>query len=281
MQEILQKLEDSYHLLSTGQKKVAALFFEEPSIIAFSSALETGRHVHVSESTVIRLTQKIGYKGYTEVQHIIQRKLAEERWLKPQPGFGSREKQSFLHNLLEADIANISRLKESLKEETLLQVVQHISKARKIYVTSNMFSYGLSHLFAHWLNMVLDNTEMLMQGDIQYYHQLSKMNNQDVLISLVLPRYTNNVIETVKTSKAQGATVISITDQADSPIADHSDILLEATINSNLNIDSFTAVLSLLTAIMRFISVKDYEKVNENLRSVERMYQEKGIFHRS
>ncbi|KIL50999.1 MurR/RpiR family transcriptional regulator [Jeotgalibacillus campisalis] len=279
MQEILQKLEESYPHLSAGQKKVAKLFFEEPGVIAFSSALEAGKHVNVSESTVIRLTQKIGYKGYTEAQHIIQRKLAEERWKKLQPENKIlSEDQTFLHNLLDADIANISKLKETLKEEILLKVVEHISGARKIYVTSNFFSFGLGHLFVQWLNMALDNTEMLMQGDTQYYQQLSKIGEQDLVLALAFPRYTKNIIETVQTAKQQGATVITITDQLDSPVTVHSDLVLEAAMNSNLNIDSFTAALSLLTSIMRFVSVKDHEKVKENVSRVEKMYVEKEIF---
>ncbi|MDG5472182.1 MurR/RpiR family transcriptional regulator [Jeotgalibacillus sp. ET6] len=279
MQEILQKLEESYPYLSAGQKKVAQLFFEEPSVIAFSSALEAGKHVNVSESTVIRLTQKIGYKGYTEAQHMIQRKLAEERWRKIQPENKElSEDQTFLHNLLDADIANISKLKESLKEESLLKVVEHISNARKIYVTSNFFSFGLGHLFVQWLNMALDNSEMLMQGDTQYYQQLSKIGEQDLVLALAFPRYTKNIVETVQTSKLHGATVVSITDQPDSPVAPYSDIVLEAAMNSNLKIDSFTAALSLLTSIMRFVSVKDHDKVNKNVQRVEKLYEEKEIF---
>ncbi|PPA70893.1 MurR/RpiR family transcriptional regulator [Jeotgalibacillus proteolyticus] len=279
MQEMLQKLKDSYNHLSAGQKKVAKLFFEEPSVIAFSSALEAGRHVNVSESTVIRLTQKIGYKGYTEVQHMIQRKLAEERWLSGQPESSLSEEQTFLHNLLDADINNISALKKTLKEEALHRVVEHISRARKVYVTSNLFSYGLGHLFTQWLNMVLDNTEMLIQGDTQYYQQLSKLGQDDVVIVLAFPRYSKNIIETVKTAKHLGATVISVSDKQDSPVAAYSTILLEVDVNTNLNIDSYTAAVSLLTSIVRFVSVKEHEKVTKNLKRVEKMYQEKQIFY--
>ncbi|TFE02207.1 MurR/RpiR family transcriptional regulator [Jeotgalibacillus salarius] len=282
MQDILQKLENSYSALSAGQKKVARLFFDNPSVIAFSSALEVGKMVNVSESTVIRLTQKIGYKGYPEAQHLIQRKLAEQRFHADQADRQETrsEGQAFLHSLLDADIANIEKLKHSLKEEDLLRVVDEISHARKVYVTSNLFSFGLGHLFTQWMSMVLDNTEMLMQGDVQYYQQLSKMDESDVVIVLAFPRYTKNILETVKTAKSQGAAIISITDSMDSPVAEHSDILLEAAMNSNLKIDSFTAVVALLTSIMRFVSVKEHEKVSANLERVEKMYEEKEIFYR-
>ncbi|AJD89880.1 hypothetical protein JMA_05630 [Jeotgalibacillus malaysiensis] len=282
MQDILQKLENSYTKLSAGQKKVARLFFDNPSVIAFSSALEVGKMVDVSESTVIRLTQKIGYKGYPEAQQQIQRKLAEARFYADQREHAEdkSEDQAFLHSLLDADIANIEKLKQSLKEEDLLRVVDIISHAKKVYVTSNLFSYGLGHLFTQWMSMVLDNTEMLMQGDVQYYQQLSKMDESNVVIVLAFPRYTKNILETVKTAKSQGATVISITDSKDSPVAAHSDILLEAAMNANLKIDSFTAVVALLTSIMRFVSVKEHEKVSANLERVEKMYEEKEIFYR-
>ncbi len=83
--------------------------------------------------------------------------------------------QSIVKNLLDADIKSISQLKESLQEEQLLQVVDLIGSAKKIYVTSNFFDFGLALSFTHWMNRVLDKTELLMQGDTEYYHQLSKL----------------------------------------------------------------------------------------------------------
>jgi len=214
MKDLLHKIENSYKDFSAGQKRIADLFKENQIVLAFSSALEVGKKVNVSESTVIRWAQKLGFKGYAEFQHVMQKTLAEQRIEQVEDEDTTvYTSQSIVKNLLDADIKSISQLKENLQEEQLLQVVDIIGSAMKIYVTSNFFDFGLAHSFTHWMNRVLDKTELLMQGDMQYYHQLSKLTNDDVLIAFAFPRYTKNVMETLQTAKEQGTTIIVITDK--------------------------------------------------------------------
>lgn len=280
LKDLLQKLKESYNQLSYGQKKVAKVFFEEPNKIAFSPAFEIGKHVDVSESTVIRLTQKLGYKGYAEVQGIVQKDLAKERVLTQYKEVSNiSNKQSFLHDLMQADAENILQLQRSIREEDFLKAVLTISKAKKIYITGNLLSYGLAHFFTQWLNMVLENTQLIIHGDGQYYHQLSMIQPEDVVIALIFPRYMKDTVETVKLSKGLGASVISITDSELSPVCVHSDIVLKVPINSSINIDSYTAVLSLITSIMRFVSVQDPIQVENKLKRIESIYHKTGVFY--
>lgn len=279
MQDLLRSVSDSYPEFSSGQKKVGDLFFKEPIFLAFSSALEVGRRVNVSESTVIRWTQKLGYKGYAEFQQIVQRKLAEERFEKveqkvPEPVAD----QSFLENLLDAEILSIVKLKKSINEEELLQVVDKISQADRVYVTGDFFDYGIAHWFANWLNLALDHTEMMYPSTGEYYTQLSKLGGRDLVIAFVFPRYTRVVIDTLKNAKSQGADVIVLTDSAESPALAYADYVLTVSVNSTLSIDSYTPVHALLTSIMRFVYVKEQAKVNGNWAKAEAVYRERNLF---
>ncbi|TWT06655.1 MurR/RpiR family transcriptional regulator [Planococcus sp. CPCC 101016] len=279
MQDLLRSVSNSYPEFSSGQKKVGDLFFKEPIFLAFSSALEVGRRVNVSESTVIRWTQKLGYKGYAEFQQVVQRKLAEERLDKaeqkiPEPVAD----QSFLENLLDADILSIVKLKKSINEDKLLQVVDKISQADRVYVTGNFFDYGIAHWFASWLNLALNHTEMMYSSTGEYYTQLSKLEKGDLVIAFVFPRYTRIVIDTLRSAKEQGAKVIVLTDSEESPACDYADYVLTVSVNSNLSIDSYTSVHALLTSIMRFVYVKDQVKINRNLAKVEAVYKERNLF---
>ncbi len=282
MKDLLHKIENSYKDFSAGQKRIADLFKENQIVLAFSSALEVGKKVNVSESTVIRWAQKLGFKGYAELQHVMQKKLAEQRIEQVEDEDTTvYTSQSIVKNLLDADIKSISQLKESLQEEQLLQVVDLIGSAKKIYVTSNFFDFGLALSFTHWMNRVLDKTELLMQGDTQYYDQLSKLSKDDVLIALAFPRYTKNIMETLQMAKEQGSTTIIITDKRDSPVTPFGDEVLIVPISTNLSIDSYTAVHALLTSIMRFIYVKEHEQVKRNLARIEAMYDRESIFIRN
>ncbi|AYC28567.1 MurR/RpiR family transcriptional regulator [Paenisporosarcina cavernae] len=276
MKDLLQELENSMHTFSAGQKRIAKLIEEKQMFVAFSSASEIGRQAEVSESTVIRFAQKLGFKGFVEFQTALQQVITEAR-------IESREQEevtstSIVRNLLDADILSIQQLKNTLSEERLLEAVDYLGQASNIYVTSNFFDYGLAHSFAHWLNMVQGSTELLMQGDVQYYHQLSKLTANDVVVVFAFPRYTKNVMETVETAKEQGAKIIVITDNALSPLSPLADLSFFVPVPTNLSIDSYTAVHALTASIMRFLYVKEHDKVRANLDRVNSMYARKSIF---
>ena len=274
----MRNVSASYKEFSSGQKKIADLFFREPIFIAFSSALEVGKRVEVSESTVIRWTQKLGYKGYTEFQHTLQRKLAEERLNTARQEQPAAADQSFLENLLDADITSILKLKETVNEENLLQAVDCISKSDKRYVTGNFFDFGLAEWFGGWLGSALGNTTMMQPGTAAYYGQIGELGPQDTVIAFAFPRYTRTLMDTLKQAKRKGATVIVLTDREDSPAAKHADLVLAVSVNANLNIDSYTAVHALLTSVMRFLYVKEHAKVKEKLAQLEAAYSDQDIF---
>lgn len=280
MQDLLRVVSDSYKDFSSGQKKVGDLFFQEPIFLAFSSALEVGKRVNVSESTVIRWTQKLGYKGYAEFQQIVQRKLAQERIEKveeelPEPVAD----QSFLENLLDADISSIVKLKKTMDEDQLLYAVDRISQARNICITGNFFDYGLIHWFSEWLNMSLGNAEMVMPDSSQSYSRIAKLGKGDLVIAFAFPRYTKQLDGLLNTAEGKGAEIIILTDSLESPAMEYADASLIVTVTSNLNIDSYTAVHALLTSIMRFVYVKDHAKVRDNLAKVEAVYRDNDIFY--
>lgn len=276
MKEILQKVENYQGNMSSGQRRLTQLLKENQMTMAFSSAIEIGKQAQVSESTVIRWAQKLGYKGFTQFQTHLQQLLTEEHI-----ETGSRASNgspSIVRNLLDADIQSLHALKESLDEEQLLQAVDVLSGARHIYVTSNFFDYGLAHSFAHWLDMVQGNTKLLMQGDVQYYQQLSRFRSGDVVLAFAFPRYTKNVNKTLEIAKLQGAKTIVITDGPHSPATLFADVTFFVDVPSNLTIDSYTAVHALNATLMRFLYVKEHDRMVANIERVNDMYERQEIF---
>ena len=256
------------------------MFFENPNIIAFTPAFEVGKEVGVSESTVIRLTQTLGYKGYSELQEIVQDELKKGRTLFQHMELTSLEKEEDLvKHLMNGDIANIQRTMDIVQNEDIIRAVEMISEAEKIYVTGSLLSYGLAYFLAHGLKTILQNVELVVCHDPQFHIQLAKMNENQLLIPIIFPRYTQDTMSIVNYAKGKGLKVVSITDSELSPVGRFSDIVLTSPINSEIKIDSYTAPLSLITLLMRFVSVKNDQKVEQNLRELEKVYEIKQVFY--
>ena len=66
--EILNVIRDKRKSMSKGQKKIADYLLKHYDKAAFLTAMELGKKVNVSESTVVRFAACIGFSGYPKLQ---------------------------------------------------------------------------------------------------------------------------------------------------------------------------------------------------------------------
>lgn len=62
-----QLVKERFNNLSTVQKKVAEYLIQQLEKAAFSKAVQIGLKAEVSETTVIRLSYALGFKGFTDM----------------------------------------------------------------------------------------------------------------------------------------------------------------------------------------------------------------------
>ena len=65
-QDISEKIIDYYPSFSKGQKKISNAIIKEYDKVAYMTAAKLGRYVGVSESTVVRFANELGYDGYIQ-----------------------------------------------------------------------------------------------------------------------------------------------------------------------------------------------------------------------
>ncbi len=66
--DLLSRIKDNYNKLSKGQKLIATYVMNNYDKVAFMTASKLGDNVGVSESTVVRFANALGYKGYPNLQ---------------------------------------------------------------------------------------------------------------------------------------------------------------------------------------------------------------------
>ena len=108
-QDISEKIRDYYPSFSKGQKKISNAIIKEYDKVAYMTAAKLGRFVGVSESTVVRFANELGYDGYASfqkaVQELVRAKLTPNQRIeitKRRLGQGD-----ILENVADADIAKI------------------------------------------------------------------------------------------------------------------------------------------------------------------------------
>ena len=118
--DLLQTIEDGMSSFSRGQKLIAAYILEHYDKAAYYTASKLGAIVGVSESTVVRFANELGYEGYAEFQQASQ-KLVRTKLTPNQRIELSKETMrggDIIEKVMSSDISKIRHTLEQIDRQT-------------------------------------------------------------------------------------------------------------------------------------------------------------------
>jgi len=278
--DLMRIIQSGYSRMSKGQKRIAEFILKHYDKAAFMTASKLGASVGVSESTVVRFADEIGYKGYPELQKslqdIVKVKLTTVQRLELSNLIST---DHVLKGVLKADMENIRATLEKINEKTFEDIINAIFEARTIYIIGLRSSNTLAEFLAFYLNLFLDNVRSVHQGYSDIFEQMIKINEKDIVIGIGFPRYSQKTIEALEFAKERGAKVCVITDSLLSPLAARADLSLIAQSNMASFVDSLVAPLSVINAVIVAVGMKKKEQVGEILGTLEEIWKKHDVFN--
>ena len=266
---------------SKGQKKIAAAILENYDKAAYMTAARLGEMVSVSESTVVRFATLLGYEGYPELQHAVQ-ELVRAKLTSNQRIQVSNQRLGdgdVLDSVLSADMGKIKYTLENINRESFAHAVDVLCGARRIYILGVRSSASLASFLSFNLGLVFDNVRFIQptsSGEV--FEQMLDIGEGDVVFAISFPRYSTKLINAVKYAHAQGASVISLTDSAMSPIAASADAVLTAQSDMASYVDSLVAPLSIINAVLVAITKKKQDQVTARFDKLEKIWDEYDVY---
>ncbi|MFC4804477.1 MurR/RpiR family transcriptional regulator [Filifactor villosus] len=276
---LIEHIEKIYMTLTKSQKIIAKYIMENYDKVAFMTAAGFAGETGVSESTVVRFANKLGYESYTYFQKDLQELLKKKLTTAQRASMSNyTNKSSIVKQVLRADIDNIKETMEELDEETFERVVELIFSAPKIYIVGLRSSEMVSEYLGYYLNFLLDNVKVVNYGINDVFEQILKVKKNDVVIGISFPRYSKRTSELMRFAKEQGAVTVSITDSETSPIAQLSQETMIAKSNMSSFVDSLVAPLSIANALIIALSMKKKEELQDNFSKLEKIWSKYEIY---
>lgn len=270
--------------LSKGHKKIAAYIAENYDKAAFMTAAALGSKVGVSESTVVRFATELGFKGYpalqSELQQMIKSKLtAVQRMEVSQNLIGDGD---IINSVLTGDIELIRETAERTSRTDFQAALDAINRARRIYILGVRSSAALASFLAFYFNLVFDSVVLVDTASAsEMYEQMLRISEQDICIAISFPRYSKQTVNALRFIDDRGATIIAITDTEKSPIASFADHLLVARSDMASVVDSLTAPLSLINALIVGVTLSRRDEVYENFNTLESIWDEYQVYEKT
>ncbi|TCO79791.1 MurR/RpiR family transcriptional regulator [Marinisporobacter balticus] len=278
--DLIKNIQKSFSRLSKGQKLIAQFIINNYDKAAFMTASKLGDKVGVSESTVVRFANALGYDGYPnlqkELQELIKTKLTTVQRLEMSQDYTNEG--AVLKKVLKADMDNIKATIEELDDQIFESVVDHIFKAKRIYIIGLRSSSTLAEYLGFYLNLIRDNVKIVTPGVSDVFEQMLRVGKDDLVIGISFPRYSTNTLSALNYTKEQGALVVGITDSKVSPIATISDYTLVARSNMASFVDSLVAPLSLINALTVAVGMREKSNISTTFDKLEKIWYKHNVY---
>ncbi|MBV9439711.1 MAG: MurR/RpiR family transcriptional regulator, partial [Candidatus Eremiobacteraeota bacterium] len=186
---------------------------------------ELADRTHTSESTVVRLCQKIGYKGYQEFKIVLARDLVEPTtaiYAAIEPG---DDLATVKAKVFQANAQALRDTIEVLDDRELQRAVDALSAARRIDIYGVGGSGPLALDAYHKFLKLGRHAIALSDGDLMAMSSAT-LAAGDVALGISHTGTSRDVTDALARAKKNGATTICITHRPSSPITKVSDITL-------------------------------------------------------
>lgn len=278
--DLMKIIRFKYKKLSKGQKLIAEYILKNYDKAAFMTASKLGISVGVSESTVVRFANELGFSGYPKLQkalqELIKNKLTTVQRLELSKDYISNG--DALRGVIKADMENLRTTLEKIDENAFEEVLNLIFNANNIYIIGLRSSTALAEFLGFYLNIILQNVKTVSYGISDVFEQMINVKKGDIVIGIGFPRYATKTIDALDFSKNRGANVVAITDSHASPLASKADITLVAQSNMASFVDSLVAPLSVINALIIAVGMREKENISDIFNRLELIWKDYNVY---
>lgn len=283
-QNFLQLMAEKAPNFSKGQRGIADYIKEHYDRAAYMTASRLGEVVQVSESTVVRFANALGFDGYPEMQKALQELTRTNLTAAQRMSVADSlmDRSTLLDKVLMGDADKIRHTLDELDRDAFDAAVERIGSARNIYIIGSRSAASLAGFLNFNFRMMFDNVcHVEMASGSEMFEQILNIGPEDVLIAISFPRYSNRTVRAVQYAHNRGADVVALTDSAQSPLAAYADQLLTARSDMASFVDSLVAPLSIINAMVAAVSMSRHDEVAARLHRLEEIWDEYHVYEKN
>ena len=250
------------------------------------TAKEIAQECDVSEPTIIRFVNDLGFTGYMDFVQYMKGLLhieltAVERLQKASQQI---DEQNTLDKYCQNAIKNIENLRNAISAEDLKKIAKTIFRAHRVYVVGYRASAVLAYYFGYLLKKIRNDVFVDTSLSWEIKDLIVRNGKTDVMFVVAFPRYPSKTIELVQLAKRYKVKIIGLSDTPKSPIITLADQYIIIDVESISFIDPFAHVMAYLSALIHEITFLDESsavrylaKFDEGVKVGNEFYTDDGM----
>jgi DNA-binding MurR/RpiR family transcriptional regulator len=234
---------------------------------------ELAGRIGVSDATLIRFAQELGYAGYKDFrEHLADyiRKIiySQQPSLSSPPG-----RASVLDRVKEADLNYLNKTLEAVNREWFQEAVELLANAKKIFCMGWRTSSFLAEFLAFQLTRLDFAAHAVTRERRTLLEQVLYCGKGDVLIVFDLLLYATEVFEAIEHvhRKNPGVKIITVTNDPLAQIVQYADLsfFLDLSGQRDFSIISLTAAMCLINAFIEGVIAQKPRQAKKALSRYE------------
>lgn len=271
---LVEHITAAFERLTATEKRAARVLLDNYPMAALGTVANFAGEAGVSAPTILRLVDKLGFRGYAEFQAHLREEL-EARLQSPleRSGGGPRDRESdasFLHRYAEQVCDNVMHTVRRVPVTEIEAIGSLLmDERRRVYLLGGRFSGALARQFQSHLHAVRGGILDISGQSHAWPEHLLDLRRRDVLVVFDFRRYQKDVIGFAEDAASRGATVVLFTDPWRSPAAKVASHVLSARIDTHSRWDSAVAPLVLVEAVTALVTDQRWARVQSRMKDLE------------
>ncbi|MFZ1468046.1 MAG: MurR/RpiR family transcriptional regulator [Paracoccaceae bacterium] len=266
--------------LTRAERQAASHILSHFPMSALGSITALARGADVSSPTIVRLVQKLGFRGYTDYQQTLRAEVGRMLTAPLTLPEGAREAAEHpLQSFAAQVVANIDATIQQIPARDFLAVAELLSDtARRVVVTGGRLTHAHGDYFATLLRVIRPDVGFLADVLTDWQQALLDLRAGDVAVIFDIRRYEQNAVHFAELAAEQGAEVVLITDRWLSPAAAHARHVLACHVEVPAAWDSTSTILVVVEALLAQVQGRLAEQVQARLNRLEDYFARTKVF---
>lgn len=268
------KLQGVYTSMRAAEKRAADYIMEHPDQVVYLSVTELAERSGTSESTVVRMCQQAGYRGFQEIKIAIAQDLVAPLKNIHEDIAEEDDTTTVIQKVFGANMQALENTRAVLDVAELERATNALINARTVAIigvgTSGPIvldcQYKLMRIGLHCQAFVDPHIQLVL---------VAQMGPGDVMLGISHSGSSREIVETLTAARELGVTTICLTGYAKSPITKISDIRLHTSAQETRYrseaVASRVAQLTITDALQVNVALRMKERALAQIRQTDKL----------
>jgi DNA-binding MurR/RpiR family transcriptional regulator len=236
LEALKELVAERFDNLPSRLQAAARYLIDHPNAAAVDTIKLLSSAAGLQPSVLVRLAKTLGYSGYSEMQAVFRDALLAQT-----QSYGERMRthrrgrhdaapkaaDDMLRLLCDGSIGSLQGLRESVDSGALNAAIALLAGARTIHVVGLRRAWPIATYLAYLLSRSQRFVRLLGGMAGMLIDEVRPLQRDDVLVAISFHPFHADTVAAVERARAQGVSVLALTDSALSPFARDATVVLE------------------------------------------------------